>query len=86
MSEPAARLPVVDDFSRLLGEQEAIEMLALDQRPNPRGALRWLMRMRKLPYVRLGRGIYGFRRQDLEAFIRTAMVPARSARGRLEKP
>ena len=55
--------------ARLLSEHEAIEMLGLGDRPNPQGALRWLMRTRKLPFVRLARGINGFIRSDLEAFI-----------------
>ncbi len=54
---------------RLLSEDEAIEYLGLHGRRNPRGALRWLMRTRRLAYVRLGKGIYGFRRADLDAFI-----------------
>ena len=48
----------------------------LGGRPNPCGALRWLMRMRKLAYVRLARGIYGFRREDLAALIDAGRVEA----------
>ena len=63
-------------YERLLGEEEAIAYLGLDTRPNPKGALRWLMRTRKLAYVRLARGIYGFRRADLDAFIDASRVGA----------
>jgi hypothetical protein len=63
-------------LERLLSEREAIEMLGLGERRNPQGALRWLMRTRKLAYVRLARGIYGFRRQDLAAFIEAGRVEA----------
>ena len=61
---------------RLLLEDEAIEILGLAGRPNPRGALRWLMRTRKIAYIRLARGMYGFRRGDLVAFIQASRVPA----------
>jgi len=66
-------------YERLLSEDEAIEILGLSQRPNPQGSLRWLMRMKRVAYVRLARGIYGFRRSDLEAYIEANRVP--SARG-----
>ena len=64
------------DYERLLSVDEAIDFLGLGGRPNPQGALRWLMRTRKLAYVRLGRGIYGFRRADLDEFIRASRVEA----------
>jgi hypothetical protein len=60
----------------LLGENEAIEALGLSGRPNPKGALRWLMRTRRLAYVRLARGMYGFRREDLADLISACRVPA----------
>lgn len=63
-------------FERLLSEQEATEVLGLGARPNPKGSLRWLMRTRKLAYVRLARGIHGFRPADLTAFIQANRVPA----------
>lgn len=59
---------------RLLSEDEAITILGLGSRPNPRGALRWLMRVRKLPYVRLARGVNGFLKSDLEALISACRV------------
>jgi hypothetical protein len=34
------------------------------------------MRTRKLPYVRLAKGIYAFRREDLDAFVRGSLVEA----------
>jgi hypothetical protein len=63
-------------FDRLLSEAEAIEALGLKDRKNPRSALRWLMRTRKLGYVRLARGIYGFRREDLAALVEAGRVEA----------
>jgi hypothetical protein len=50
------------DVNRLLSEEEAIKYLGLTERRNPKGALRWIMRVRKLGYVKLGRGIFGFRK------------------------
>ena len=61
---------------RLLSEDEAIGYLGLSARPNPKGALRWLMRTRRLAYVRLAKGIYGFTEADLDAFIAQKRVPA----------
>jgi hypothetical protein len=66
----------VSDCGPLLGENEAIGILGLAGRPNPKGALRWLMRTRRLAYLRLARGMYGFRRDDLAAFIQASRVPA----------
>jgi len=63
-------------YERLLPMDEVIEILGLSARPNPTGSLRWLMRSRRLAYVRLARGIYGFRRADLEAYIEANRVPA----------
>ncbi len=63
-------------YERLMSEQEAIDFLGLGERPNPKGALRWLMRTRKLAYVKLARGIYGFRRGDLGAFVEASRVEA----------
>ena len=61
---------------RLLSKDEAIEILNLRDRPNPKGALKWLMRTGRVAYVKLGRGIYGFRRGDLEACIDANRVAA----------
>ena len=66
------------DYERLLSEQEAIEALGLAGRPKPLASLRWLMRAGRLGYVRLGRGIYGFRRQDLADFIDANRVEKRT--------
>ncbi|HUU10206.1 MAG TPA: hypothetical protein VM431_06655 [Phycisphaerae bacterium] len=71
-----AQRPGGKQLERLLSEREAIEVLGLGERPNPQSALRWLMRTRKLAYVRLARGIYGFRREDLAAFIDAGWVQA----------
>ena len=59
---------------RLLPESEAVEYLGLSDRPNPQGALRWLMRRRDLSYVRLAKGIYCFRRSDLDAYIQSKLI------------
>ena len=58
----------------LLTEQQAIERLALGQRPNPQSSLRWLMRTGKLPYVKLARGVYSFRPNDIQALIDACLV------------
>ena len=63
-------------FERLLSEDEAIEVLGLQGRRNPKGSLRWLMRTGKLAYVRLARGVYGFRRGDLQTLVNSSRVPA----------
>lgn len=68
---------VADTGDRLYSIEEAIDYLALGGRPNPEGALRWLMRTRGLGYVKLARGIYGFRRQDLDEFISKQRVHPR---------
>ena len=58
----------------LLTEDEAIAVLGLHARRNPRGSLRWLMRTKKLDYVRLAKGIYGYQREDLAACIQRCRV------------
>ncbi len=63
------------NVENLLSEQEAVAYLGLQDRPSPKGALRWLMRTRKVAYVKLARGIYGFHRRDLEAFVENNRVP-----------
>ena len=60
----------------LLSETEAAEVLGLSDRKNPKGSLRWLMRTGRLAYVRLARGVYGFRREDVAACIEASRVPA----------
>jgi hypothetical protein len=70
-----ATLPLKPQPSgRLLPESEAVEYLGLGDRPNPQGALRWLMRKRALTYVRLAKGIYCFRRSDLDAYIQSKLM------------
>ncbi len=56
-------------YEKLLTETEAIDALGLADRPNPPGALRWLIRTKKLGCVRLGRGILRFRPSDLDRLI-----------------
>ena len=69
-------------YERLLSEQEAIEALGLADRPKPQSSLRWLMRTGRLAYVRLARGIYGFRRADLAAFVESNRVAPAGAKSR----
>ena len=61
---------------RLLPEQDAIDYLGLHTRGNPKGSLRWLMRSGRLAYVRLAKGVYGFRQADLDTFIEASRVAA----------
>jgi len=56
-------------YERLLTETELIDMLGLHDRPNPAGAVRWLIRTKRLPFVRIARGILRFRPDDVQAFI-----------------
>ena len=63
------RLPEQPVFERLLTEQEVIEALALQDRPNPSGSIRWLVRTKRLPCVRIARGIIRFRPSDVRAMI-----------------
>ena len=58
-----------DAYERLLTEDEAIDALGLHDRPNPKGALRWLVRVGNLGCVRVARGILRFRPVDIAAFI-----------------
>ena len=53
----------------LLTESELIHALALHDRPNPAGAVRWLIRTKRIPVVRVGRGILRFRPEDIRRFI-----------------
>lgn len=74
-------------FEGLLSEEDAIGLLGLHNRPSPKGALRWLMRTGKLAYVRLAKGIYGFRRADIAALIeRSRVAAAGQEKGRKRTP
>lgn len=53
----------------LLSEAQAIDVLGLHDRPSPSGALRWLIRTKKLPCVKLGRGILRFKSEDVAEFV-----------------
>ena len=57
-------------YERLLTEDELVDALGLHDRPNPRGAVRWLLRTKQLACIRIGRGIVRFRPADVEAFLR----------------
>jgi len=57
---------------QLLSESEAIRALGLQDRQNPKGALRWLVRMKRIPAVRIGRGILSFHPSDVQTFIEGA--------------
>ena len=69
--------PIPLGYERLLTEDELIDALGLHDRPNPRGAVRWLLRTKQLACVRIGRGIIRFRPGDVEAFIRSKHERAR---------
>ncbi|MCH8853724.1 MAG: hypothetical protein IID41_13890 [Planctomycetes bacterium] len=56
-------------YEKLLTEDEVINAFGLGVRPNPLGALKWLVRTKKLSVVRIGRGIMRFRPQDISDFI-----------------
>ena len=67
---------VIAGFDRLISEKKAVEMLALNDRPNPKGTLRWLMRARRLAYVKLARGVIGFRPDDIQDYINSSLIGA----------
>lgn len=58
-------------MEQLLTEGQAIDALGLTDRPNPKGALRWLIRTKRLGCVRLGR-ILRFRPADISECIERA--------------
>jgi hypothetical protein len=64
-------------YESLLSEAETIDRLGLHDRPNPTSALRWLTRTRRLPFVRIGRGIVRFRPADVQDFIEAHYEPAK---------
>lgn len=64
-------------YERLLTKDELVDALGLHDRPNSRGAVRWLLRTKQLAVVRIGRGILRFRPPDVEAFIRARHERAR---------
>ena len=68
--------PAEPAFEPLVGEGEAIAILGLAVRKNPKSAMRWLIRSRRLAYVEISRGVYCFRRSDLAAYIDARRVPA----------
>ncbi len=70
---------------RLLSDDEAIEALGLGSRPNPKSSLQWLRRQKRIAYVQLGKGIYGYRREDLDALIEKSLVPAWPERSKTTK-
>ncbi len=72
MSINGLKLPPAPDgsvYERLLSEAQTIEALGLGDRPNPKGALRWLVRGKRLPAVRIGKGILRFKPSDVARFI-----------------
>ena len=56
-------------YEKLLTEDEAIDALGLGVRRNPLGALKWLVRTKRLSVVKIGRGIMRFRPQDISDFV-----------------
>ncbi|MDP6545769.1 MAG: hypothetical protein QGH60_17440 [Phycisphaerae bacterium] len=65
-----------DGYTRLLTEDEVIDRLSLRSRRKPKVSLRWLMRMKRLSYVELAKGVYGFRPDDIEEYINKRLRPA----------
>lgn len=53
----------------LLSEQEAIEALGLHGRRNPGGALRHLVRMRRLRALKHGRGMLAFTQGEIQRYL-----------------
>lgn len=77
MQEPDATMQApLRGYEQLLTEEQVIEALGLGDRPNPMGALRWLVRMRRIGIVKIGRGIMRFRPRDVEEFIRRSYEAA----------
>ena len=66
LKPPNDRLTV---YESLLSETQIIDLLGLTDRPNPKGSLRWLIRKKSLPVVRIGKGILRFRPSDVARFI-----------------
>ena len=64
-------------LDRLLSEAEVIDLLGLQNRKNPRSALKWLMRTRRLAYYCLAKGINGFSREDVARFLAGRRVAAK---------
>ena len=62
------------DFDELLTEEEVIELLRLDVRPNPKESLRYQIRKHGLPYVDFGRGLRRFTKVAVQEFIERKLV------------
>ena len=59
-----------DELGPLLSEQQVIERLCLQGRPNPKASVQWLRRSGKLGFVRIGRGIHAYPESEVQRFIR----------------
>jgi len=62
-------IPLTSTATSLLTEAEAIDRLALGDRPNPKSTIRWLVRTHKLSAVRIAKGILRYDPADLQRFI-----------------
>jgi len=62
-------IPLATKATTLLTEAEAIDRLALGDRPNPVASIRWLVRVGRLKAVRIGRGILRYHPDDVAQFI-----------------
>jgi hypothetical protein len=65
----------IDPTAPLLPEDRVIEMLGLQNRPNPKGSLQWLRRTGQLGFVQIGRGIYAYPKGTVHEFMRDRFRP-----------
>lgn len=68
---PEQTLQFVQTQTTLLTELQAIERLGLVDRPNPVGAIKWLVRCKRLRCVKVGRGIRRYHPDEVTKFIDT---------------
>lgn len=69
VDEQAVKAKIIKGIKALLSESEAIEVLGLKDRPRPGGALRYLIRMKKLKTIRQGRGILTFSADEIKRYL-----------------
>jgi hypothetical protein len=60
---------VIKGIQCLLSEAETIEILGLQDRPSPAGALRHLIRMKRIAPIRQGRGVLTFRQEEVRRYL-----------------
>lgn len=56
-------------LEELVSEPDAIRILGLQHAPNPKGAIRWLVRTKRLAPVRINKCTFSYHREDLYRFI-----------------